>query len=122
MNQQVPTNNGVPDYGFAVSEPAPAAYGFNPSTMPSPQMQSPYPNGAPQDSGFSGQFATQLLNEPLVANMAMKYGDALVGSGKQQLEKYVPVTALKYYFAVDTDYVFVKLALLFFPFTQKVSN
>nr|CAD7416398.1 unnamed protein product [Timema poppensis] len=75
----------------------------------------------PQSSqGFSvpGQF----LAEPLVANVAMQYGQALMGSGRQlvdkELEKYVPVSRLKYYFAVDTQYVAKKLALLFFPFTH----
>jgi hypothetical protein len=76
------------------------------------------------DQGFSipGQF----LNEPLVANVAMQYGQALVGSGKQlvdrELEKYIPVSRLKYYFAVDTRYVTKKLGLLFFPFTHSVSS
>lgn len=68
---------------------------------------------------YTGQFASRILAEPIVTNMAMQYGNALVGSGKQQFEKYVPVSALKYYFAVDTDYVFMKLALLFFPFAHK---
>lgn len=54
----------------------------------------------------------------MVTNMAVQYGSALVGSGKQQIEKYVPISALKYYFAVDTDYVVGKLALLLFPFTH----
>uniref|UniRef100_A0A0C9QHL9 Protein YIF1 n=1 Tax=Fopius arisanus TaxID=64838 RepID=A0A0C9QHL9_9HYME len=124
--QQVGANNGVPEYGFNVSETT-SAYGFSPSTIgmsPTMQASMPAPGSAvPQDNAFTGsQFATQLLNEPLVANMAMKYGDALVGTGKQHLEKYFPITALKYYFAVDTDYVVVKLALLIFPFTQRVSN
>lgn len=39
---------------------------------------------------------------------------------KQEVERYVPVTKLKYYFAVDTKYVLSKLFLLFFPFTHKV--
>lgn len=52
--------------------------------------------------------------------MAVQYGNALVGSGRQHFEKYVPIRALKYYFAVDTNYVFGKLAILFFPFTHKV--
>jgi hypothetical protein len=39
---------------------------------------------------------------------------------KQEVEKIVPVSSLKYYFAVDTKYVVSKLMLLFFPFTHKV--
>lgn len=118
-----------PEYGFNVPEPT-QSYGFSAAAMPSP-IQS-MSSGAPAMQSYSseptrdpyspGQFATQLMAEPLVANMAMQYGDALVGTGKQHLEKYVPITALKYYFAVDTDYVFMKLALLFFPFTHKVNK
>lgn len=46
----------------------------------------------------------------------------MVGAGRQivdrELEKYVPVSKFKYYFAVDTMYVTKKLRLLFFPFTH----
>nr|XP_027215154.1 LOW QUALITY PROTEIN: protein YIF1B-like [Penaeus vannamei] len=55
-------------------------------------------------------------------NMAMQYGQSLVGQGREyvdtELEKYVSMTQLKYYFAVDTRYVMKKLQLLFFPFTH----
>jgi len=83
-----------------------------------------HPSASPMDQGFS--IPSQFLNEPLVANVAMQYGQALVGSGKQlvdrELEKYIPVSRLKYYFAVDTAYVTKKLGLLFFPFTHSVSS
>lgn len=39
---------------------------------------------------------------------------------KKEIEKYVPVSRLKYYFAVDTKYVVSKLGLLLFPFTHRV--
>lgn len=71
-------------------------------------------------------FATQLsmLQQPMVQDMAMQYGQRLADHGKQlvesQFEKYVPVTRLKYYFAVDNNYVVRKLVLLLFPFTHKV--
>lgn len=112
----MPLNNGgLPEYGFNVPGQAPSPYGFN------PQMQS-YPSNDNQGREFgSSQFTAQLLTQPVVTNMAVEYGNALVGSGKQHFERYVPITALKYYFAVNTDYVFAKLMLLFFPFTQKVS-
>lgn len=113
-------NNGgvVPEYGFNVPEQQPPLYGFNTP----PVQNSPYPaNEGHGEQYLSQEFATQLLAQPVVTNMAVQYGNALVGSGKQQLEKFVPVTALKYYFAVDTNYVFTKLTLLFFPFTHKVS-
>ncbi|KAL7287540.1 hypothetical protein TKK_0018363 [Trichogramma kaykai] len=125
-NQQVPMNNGMPaDYGFNVPNqgvgPGSPAYGFNQQPPPAYQP-SPVQTFTPRNDGFStggAQFATQLLAEPLVQNMAMSYGNALANSGKQQFERFVPITALRYYFAVDTDYVFMKLILLFFPFTHK---
>ncbi|XP_063231554.1 protein YIF1B-A isoform X3 [Bacillus rossius redtenbacheri] len=86
------------------------------SNQPPPPYQPEYP---PQ-GGFA--IPGQLLAEPMVADAAMRYGQALVGSGRQlvdrELEKYVPVSRLKYYFAVDTRYVTKKLGLLFFPFTH----
>ncbi|EZA59467.1 hypothetical protein DMN91_010745 [Ooceraea biroi] len=113
-NQQVPMNNGgMTEYGFNVPGQGAPPYGFNPQV-------SNYPPSDNQGAEFpSPQFATELLAQPVVTNMAMQYGNALVGSGKQHFEKYVPITALKYYFAVNTDYVFAKLMLLFFPFVHK---
>lgn len=85
-----------------------------------------YPQSPPQGPGdwnqsfmsqsFPGQ---QLLTDPM-ASMAMQYGQNLAGQGKvmveEKLEKYVSLSKMKYYFAVDTGYVTKKLALLFFPF------
>ena len=114
-NQQVPMTNNTPlEYGFNMPEQQPPAYGFN-----TPPMQG-YPSNENHGEEYSSpQFTTQLLAQPIVANMAMQYGNALAGTGKQQFAKYVPVTALRYYFDVDTDYVLTKLALVFFPFTHK---
>ncbi|XP_076031711.1 yip1d-interacting factor 1 isoform X2 [Oratosquilla oratoria] len=76
--------------------------------------QGAYPGG-----GFPG---TQFVQDPMMANMAMHYGQTLVGQGQrymdEKLEKYVHVSKIKYYFAVDTAYVMKKLRLLFFPFTH----
>lgn len=107
-----------PKYGFNVpGQSPPPPYGFHP-----PNYAPNYPPNDHQGGEFANtQFASQLLAQPVVTNMAVEYGNALVGSGKQHLEKYIPVTALKYYFAVNTDYVFAKLMLLFFPFAHKVS-
>ena len=55
----------------------------------------------------------------------MQYGQNLVGQGQDYLEKkfdkYMSVSKLKYYFAVDTQYVMRKIKLIFFPFTHSVS-
>ncbi|XP_076302632.1 protein YIF1B-A-like [Lasioglossum baleicum] len=115
-NQQIPMDNGVPqEYGFNVSGQQPPPYGFN---MSVPVQQ--FPPGENMGNEYSAsQFGSQILAQPVVADMALQYGNSLVGSGTQSFKKYVPVTALKYYFAVDTDYVVSKIALLFFPFTHK---
>ncbi|KAL2725690.1 protein YIF1B [Vespula maculifrons] len=115
-NQQVPVNNGLsPEYIFNMQEQTPPAPGgFNQTPM-----QHYVRNEGNPENYSSSQFAAQILSQPVVTNMAVQYGNALVGSGKQHFEKYVPVRALKYYFAVDTNYVFGKLAILFFPFTHK---
>ncbi|KAL2717815.1 protein YIF1B [Vespula squamosa] len=115
-NQQVPVNNGLsPEYIFNIQEQTPPAQrGFNQTPM-----QHYASNEGNTENYSSSQFAAQILSQPVVTNMAVQYGNALVGSGRQHFEKYVPVRALKYYFAVDTNYVFGKLAILFFPFTHK---
>jgi len=99
--QQVP-------YGYAPDQGYPMAYG-----APPPQYGHPQPG-----MGFPGE---QILNDPM-ASMAVQYGSSLAGQGKEymhkNLEKYVSTTKLKYYFAVDTNYVGKKLGLIFFPFTH----
>lgn len=38
-----------------------------------------------------------------------------------QLDRFIPISKLKYYFAVDTVYVGKKLGLLVFPYMHNVS-
>ncbi len=75
--------------------------------------------GAGGPGGFS---ADQIMGNPMVTNMAMQYGQDIMGKGgeeiKKNLDKYVSIGQLKYYFAVDTAYVLKKLGLLLFPFTR----
>ncbi|XP_054259622.1 protein YIF1B isoform X1 [Macrosteles quadrilineatus] len=100
--------------GYGPGGPAMGAAGYGPA---GPAM-------GPQDYGPRGpnMMPTQLFSDPLVANVAMSYGSKIVDSGKEivdrEINKYVPVSTLKYYFAVDTNYVMRKLKLLFFPFTH----
>lgn len=97
-----------------------------PSQQQHPNFPPSYPNVPPQQQGgnvnqLPQQFA--MFQQPMVQDMAMQYGQRLADHGKQmvesQFEKYVPVAKLKYYFAVDNNYVINKLRLLFFPFTHK---
>ncbi|XP_077537513.1 yip1d-interacting factor 1 [Haemaphysalis longicornis] len=75
--------------------------------------------GAPPPYGMPGGYP--MMPDPMAA-MAMQYGSALAGQGKdmvhQKIERYVSVSKIKYYFAVDTSYVGRKLLLLLFPFAH----
>jgi len=77
----------------------------------------------PKLPGFSIPAQTGVLSDPLVANMAMQYGQAL---GRQivdkEIGKYVPISKIKYYFAVDTSYVSRKLSIILFPYLHSVSS
>lgn len=130
-----------PQYGYPppgdpsmYMQPGPSAGMYNPAAQAPPGsayyppqgMHTPFmgmPVGGEQNN-FS--MPTQLLQNPAVANMAMQYGQSLMGQGKEaldrELNKYVSTSRIKYYFSVDTAYVAKKLALLLFPFTQRVSN
>ncbi|XP_049526239.1 protein YIF1B isoform X2 [Dermacentor silvarum] len=94
----------------------PQAYGGRPAA---PQLfeDTGFP-GAPY-GGMPPPGVYPMMPDPMAA-MAMQYGTALAGQGKdmvhQKLEKYVSVSKIKYYFAVDTSYVGRKLLLLLFPF------
>lgn len=102
--------------------------GFGQGFQPNLNQQAPYTyNNAGQN--YHPQMPMQqpaqlgaMFAQPMVQDMAMQYGTQLAGAGKEMLQKevdkWVPVTKLKYYFAVDTKYVLSKLMLLFFPFTH----
>lgn len=104
---------GFNDYNQTIQQP------INPQQQPPLHPQQNVPMQPQQ-----GQFA--MFQQPIVQDMAMQYGQKLADQGKQlvesHFEKYVPVTRLKYYFAVDNKYVVNKLRLLFFPFTHSVST
>lgn len=88
------------------------------STPQQVQSSRPQPQAAPSFQQYG-----QYMNDPVVANMAMQYGSSLATSGKayveQNLDRYIPVSRVKFYFAVTTDYVLHKLVLLLFPFLNK---
>lgn len=134
--QQQPQQQPIPTQDFSYSNAAPASSYYDPyANAPPPTYdagaQQSYgqpmynPGSGPNvpQSGVGAPFA--MLQQPMVQDMALQYGQKLADQGKQlvetQFEKYVPVTRLKYYFAVDNNYVVRKLILLLFPFTHKVS-
>ncbi|KAM9853001.1 protein YIF1B isoform 2-T2 [Aulostomus maculatus] len=74
---------------------------------------------APPAAGFPGQ---SILSDPM-SNLAMAYGSSLASHGKEMVDKnldrFIPISKLKYYFAVDTMYVGRKLGLLIFPYMHE---
>lgn len=110
---------GYNDYNQTIQQP------LNPQQQQQPinPQQQPHTQQNVPMQPQQGQFA--MFQQPIVQDMAMQYTQKLAGQGKQfvesHFEKYVPVTRLKYYFAVDNKYVVNKLRLLFFPFTHSVS-
>lgn len=108
-NQQPPPNQGYPG-----------------GRQQQSNQQSSYGQG---DSGYfnpgAGMMPPGMNNfNPMLQTFAKQYGETLVGQGKEmvdeKIQKFVSVSKLKYYFAVDTAYVMKKMGLLFFPFTHKV--
>lgn len=125
------TNIQSPNYYTPETSPQ-AGYGPSPGHFnqfpqqqfgqggPQPRMSGADPSQQ-QPGAFGQQFA--MFQQPMVQDMAMQYGQKLADQGKEmvnkEFEKYIPVTKLKYYFAVDNRYVLNKLRLLFFPFAHK---
>ncbi|KAM9035325.1 protein YIF1B isoform 1-T1 [Sarcophilus harrisii] len=77
---------------------------------------------APGGLGYASPSQPAFLADP-VSNMAVAYGSSLAAHGKELVDKnidrFIPVTKLKYYFAVDTLYVGKKLGLLVFPYLHQ---
>ena len=108
-------------------QPYPGGPGGGRQHQPNPnQNQGGYGQG---DQGYfnpaAGMMPPGMNNfNPMLQTFAKQYGETLVGQGKEivdeKIQKFVSVSKLKYYFAVDTGYVMKKMGLLFFPFTHKV--
>ncbi|XP_072464377.1 protein YIF1B isoform X4 [Notamacropus eugenii] len=76
----------------------------------------------PGGLGYASPAQPAFLSDP-VSNMAVAYGSSLAAHGKElvdrNIDRFIPVTKLKYYFAVDTVYVGKKLGLLVFPYLHQ---
>ncbi|OXB82806.1 UNVERIFIED_CONTAM: hypothetical protein H355_000504 [Colinus virginianus] len=73
----------------------------------------------------SAAAAAAFLAEP-VSTIAAAYGSSWASQGREMvdrnIDRFLPVGRLKYYFAVDTVYVGRKLGLLFFPFLHQIDR
>lgn len=116
----MPSPYGQPGADMYGQQAAPMQGGGEFMQPMQPMAVGGYPGAPSMNQGFA--MPSQVFSQPIVADLAMQYGASMVGAGRQivdrELEKYVPVSRLKYYFAVDTKYVANKLRLLFFPFTH----
>ncbi|CAH0400677.1 unnamed protein product [Chilo suppressalis] len=113
--------------GFAPAGPPPpyqeGIHLDNPQNFASVAPAANFNYGFPQSPIANPAQLGSMLQQPVVQDMAYQYGNQLAAQGKevvrQQLDKYVAVSRLRYYFAVDTRYVLRKLMLILFPFTHK---
>uniref|UniRef100_A0A8C9G007 Protein YIF1 n=1 Tax=Pavo cristatus TaxID=9049 RepID=A0A8C9G007_PAVCR len=82
-----------------------------------------YGAAPPPPPNPSAAAAAAFLAEP-VSTIAAAYGSSWASQGREMMDRnidrFLPVGRLKYYFAVDTVYVGRKLGLLFFPFLHQV--
>uniref|UniRef100_A0A182PEB3 Protein YIF1 n=1 Tax=Anopheles epiroticus TaxID=199890 RepID=A0A182PEB3_9DIPT len=137
MTSQIPTNQymaGDPNNLYGQPQYAPPQYPMDQQQtnfyIPPGVPQQPQPGSGPRQPGQQpqslpgmggGQFA--MFQQPIVQDMAMQYGQKLADQGKEivhsHIEKYLPMSKLKYYFSVDNSYVVNKLKIIFFPFLQK---
>ncbi|XP_043931620.1 protein YIF1A [Protopterus annectens] len=91
---------------------------FDDTSASPPPQQGNYSNQG-MDVGFN---MSNIFPDP-VANVAMAYGSTIASQGKdivnKEINRFVSINKLKYFFAVDTKYVMKKLALLLFPYTHQ---
>ena len=97
------------------SSPVPPGMGqAAPMQVPPAQQQHQQQQNA-SFAAIPGLGAAAQMN-PVMTDMAMRYGQDMMGKGqeelKKNLDKYVSIGQLKYYFAVDTTYVAKKLGEL----------
>ncbi|XP_066541181.1 protein YIF1B isoform X2 [Hoplias malabaricus] len=92
------------------------------SSEPSQLFDDTSPGQSVVDKGQMAYAGQNLLSDPM-SNLAMAYGSSLASQGKEMMDKnldrFIPISKLKYYFAVDTLYVGKKLGLLVFPYMHQ---
>ncbi|KAF2078514.1 hypothetical protein CYY_000139 [Polysphondylium violaceum] len=119
--------NSPPNSGY-YGNTSPMGYGND------QQQQQYYRNDVPQNynnqnnNGFSDpkQFISQISDNPLTQaglSYGINYGQSLLSGGKEYVDsnfgKYISFSTLKSYFNVNNSYVFNKIKLVLFPFSQR---
>ncbi|KAK9497862.1 hypothetical protein O3M35_003773 [Rhynocoris fuscipes] len=98
----------------------PAGFNVNVGRNPIPQYEQ---SGQSFDSMYSQQGYSSFPANPLMADLAFRYGSNFVDSGKEivdkELNKYVSISRIKSYFDVDTKYAAKKLFIIIFPFANQ---
>ena len=60
-------------------------------------------------AGMFGGGAGQIISNPVITGFAAQEGEKMLQKGQEELNKYISIGQLKYYFAVDNNYVTKKL-------------
>jgi len=111
MNQQQQQQRAQPNMNMNMNNGA--------NMMAGPNYHDPY-----QANQIPPNFQPHaFFSDPVVSSMAAKYGANLADQGKEyvtkNVDKWLSVSKLKYYFAVDTNYVSKKLSIMLFPFLNR---
>ena len=64
-------------------------------------------------AGMFGGGAGQIISNPVLTGFAAQEGEKILQKGQEEINKYISIGQLKYYFAVDNNYVTKKLGKLF---------
>ncbi|XP_054884619.1 protein YIF1B isoform X1 [Poeciliopsis prolifica] len=95
---------------------------FDDTSATGPGAQGVYRNQQAGPQAAGGLPGQSLLSDPM-SNLAMAYGSSLASHGREMVDKnldrFIPISKLKYYFAVDTVYVGKKLGILVFPYMHE---
>jgi len=93
-----------------------------------PQNYNNNQNNQNNNQGYSDpkQFISQISDNPLTQaglSYGINYGQSLLSGGKEYVDsnfgKYISFSTLKSYFNVNNSYVFNKIKLVLFPFSQR---
>lgn len=135
-----PSGYGAPPHqasgasGYAAPGTTHPVQGYPPQGPQAGQSQGGQYGAPPPGAGshfqagdFAQQFGFQDFGQAGAATqLGMQFGKSAMQAGQQYMEqninRYVPMSSLKYYWNVNTAYVWRKIRLLLFPFRHKSWN